>query len=248
MVENSITAFGSSAHSLRAADGVGEEGKTSTFFSALVLFASVAYLKIGRQLLLQSHPEIFDILVLVSLGLAGVFSVGCMLHMLLIGEPSLKAFRNLVISEADHLCDMTDRSLLQLAKFENRRKEAQGGVLTPTAIQLLDVSRQVTAAMQSRANFVDELICKSTAHSVTKAHELLHAPLHVENNSSTSLITTDPIPPLEADQLVGYLSRWFGHIDSELSKMEAVAARKKNMAAMPISHWDTARPQIAYSA
>jgi hypothetical protein len=226
---------------------IGEEGKASTFFSIFLLLASIAYLKIGRELVLQSHPEILDVLILLSLAIAGTFSVGCMLHMLLIGEPSLKNFRNQVISEADKLCDMTDRSLLQLAKFENRRKDAKGGVLTPTAIQLLDVSRQVTTAMQSRANYVDELICKSTAHSVTKAHELLHAPLHVENDSSTALITTDPIPPLDAEQLVAYLSRWFGHIDAELCKMEAVLLRKKN-ASIPQNHWEAARPQIAYSA
>ncbi len=194
-----------------------EVGSINTVSMLLCIIAIAAYLKGGKEALEAQVPAFYHILLLILLGVVTIFTVGCELHVLLLGEKSARQIRRELSRQLKRLARFTKSSRERINAIEGRA-EYTAGLLRPNAYENMSHLKQLLTGLERRITKVHGLIQSNKKQDVYEAASLIGAELSPFESCTDSLIDSRPLPPLEADQ-------WIPTVEQLLSSLEFEAVR-----------------------
>ena len=183
----------------------------------LCIVAIVAYLKGGKAALEGHVPPMFHILLLTILGVVTVFTMGCELHVLLLGEKSAGQIRRELNRQLKRLARFVKSSRQRVEEIEERA-EFSAGLLRPIAYDNMAHVKQVLDGLERRITTVHGLVNSKKKQDVYEAATIIGAKLAPFESCTDSLIDARPMPPIEADQ-------WIPTVEQLLSAVEFEAVR-----------------------
>jgi len=195
------------------------DNETGGFNSIFMLFCIIAigsYLKGGRALLEQLNPA-YHLGIVAVIGVVTIFTLGCQLHVLLLGEKSPGQIRRELDRQSRKLANFIKLSRDRIAEIE-QKVEFSAGLLRPIAYDNITHSRQLLDGLERRVRQVHSLTTSKKQRNIYEAAALMGAPLSPFDNCMDSLIDARPLPPLESDQ-------WIPTVEQLLSSIEFEAAR-----------------------
>ena len=196
---------------------IADESGRATVWAVLLSFsATVYYLKEGNKLLV-GYPDYVGSLVLMTLGIICVFSAGCFVHMLFIGEQSKGAMRDDLREFAEEVRKLYVNSLKRLRYIETEMGRNRCA-LSSRGIDCLGVSRRIINALGKRSAELDALLSSGNAYDLMDAHALSGNKLVIAENSIEALIDAASIPPLAPYEWAPTLERLFEEVDVEMRK------------------------------
>ncbi|MCB0324684.1 MAG: hypothetical protein KDD69_13975 [Bdellovibrionales bacterium] len=197
-----------------------EAGKGTVWAMLLCIAAITAYLK-GGQIWLTAHLSPFHhILLLLTVGVITLFTVGCALHMVLVGDKSRRELRKDLKRQIDELYSFVAESQTRIQELETRTMR-HAGVIRPRGINSLGAARRIVAAIRRRADEVNALLSTRNKYDLIDAHELLCQELDVTENAVDSLIGADPIPTLRPEEWLPTVSSLCEQVDAEIERVAA---------------------------
>jgi hypothetical protein len=173
----------------------------------------------GEQLLgPHSHPVIYYALLSI-LSLITIFSVGCAIHTRILGGGSyyprhiskeaktqLQAYKRLIRDSSAKIDELTP-----LMAHHN-------GIIDRRGVDCLSVAKKIVNSLEKRLNAVESLIARNNKQDLLEAYELMDHPLLLTGNCYNTLIDSDPIPPIDPEDIAPTLGRLFQTIHAELRR------------------------------
>ena len=111
-----------------------DRGSTTAVVSFVVTAAMVAYLKVGRPLVLEIYGPMYDSAALGILGIISFFTICGVSHVLFFSQHKDHAIRSEVKSRAERLRHITVKAQKNLAHLEERLAGIDNGVLPPDSV------------------------------------------------------------------------------------------------------------------
>lgn len=194
-----------------------ESGAGTTWAMLLCTLAVFCYIRFGRAYLLLHLSPLYDSLATVTLVLVSLFTAGCALHMMCIGEVSNRHLRDHVGKSAEKLEQLAElvRSELQLRE---QRVCLHNGSLGSIAIRALSTTKRLSHALDVRSEEVRRLLSNSSKARLAAAYELLESPLETDSNCYTQLIVGEPIEPISREELLPRIRELFQDIDTSFAR------------------------------
>ncbi len=190
-----------------------ESGRGTTLAMLCCTIALFCYIKFGRAYVLIYLAPVFDIVTSATLILISLFTLGCTLHMMLIGEVSNKAFNDLLEKNSDSLIELANLVQSEL-ELRERNICMHNGSLGGLAIRSLSALKRISFALNTKVETLRGLLAVGNSRSLTAAFELLEASLETESDCYTQLILGDPIAPIEQRELKDTIRALFRDVDS----------------------------------
>ncbi len=200
-----------------------ESGKGTVLAMLICIGAITAYLKVGQIWIEANLPEFYGGLVVQMLAVITVFTLGCALHMLFIGDKSgreLKKDLKKQISELYHFVSDVEKRISDLESTTM----THAGAIRPNGITSLTTARRIARAIARRADDVSTLLTSRNKYNLIDAHELLSKPLRVTENAMDALIGADPIPALEPEEWFQTVEALCDQTDEEIERVAVAAA------------------------
>ena len=194
-----------------------ELGSINTLSMLLCIVAIAAYLKGGKAALEAQVPPLFHILLVVILGVVTLFTVGCELHVILLGEKSAGQIRRELNRQLKRLARFVKSSRQRVDAIEERAEFA-AGLLRPIAYENVTHVKQILNGLERRITTVHGKVNSKRKSEVYEAATLLGETLAPFESCTDSLIDARPIPPIEADD-------WIPTVEQLLSAVEFEAVR-----------------------
>lgn len=194
----------------KAWDLAEEDGKGTVLAMLLCIGAITAYLKVGRLWLDANIPHFYGNIILLMLAVVTLFTLGCALHMIFIGDKSGRELRKDLKRQTSELYEFVRASEERIEELESNTVH-YAGVIRPSGITSLSTARRIVSAIARRADEVNKLVASKNKYNLIDAHDLLNRPLRVGENAMDSLIGADPIPPLDPEV-------WFQTVDELCEK------------------------------
>lgn len=195
-----------------------ESGKAISW--AILLCAAVAgtYLNGGREYLEANLPPFYHMMVLMGGAFVCIASLGCGIHLLLLGGKSDRELRKTIRTQND--------TLLQLVRESDaliRGMETDLGRCTlkmsARGLDCLAMARRINKALDRRTQEIEELLGTRDSIDLIDAEELSRKKLIIADNAMDSLVGSDPVPPLAPEEWVPSMKRLFAEIEAEKKKI-----------------------------
>lgn len=176
------------------------------------------YLKYGKAYLDSNLAPFYHNLIVLTLAMATVFTVGCVLHMIFIGDRSARELRS-------ELRKKNEAAAVFIAYAQKRICELHPEVLRhvshirPRSMENISQARRIIHALNQRTEEIRALLASNDKIDIIDAHELLGQPLIIVENCVNSLIGAEPLPPIEADQVISTVEQMFEEIEADLKRI-----------------------------
>lgn len=105
-----------------------------------------------------------------------------------------------IIAQADRLAGLIAVNLRRIDEIEKEMLRQVGSV-SADGMRRLHTSKRIVSALEQRLDSVRELLTKGGEHDLRAAKSLLDSRLVVADNPMTTLITADPLPPIQSHDL-----------------------------------------------
>ena len=197
-----------------------EQGKATTWAMLICVAAIAAYIKFGREFFNSTLAPIYHTLIVATLAVLALFTLGCVVNMILVGDKSYRQLRKDLKSQVSDL-----RAFLIEAQTRTAELDALASryahTLRPSSRENLNQAKRITSALAVRAEEVMQFIDSGRKVDIIDAFELLNSDLSVIENCMDSLIGSNPIPALSPDV---WLPTIRNLLDSVVVDLERVAA------------------------
>ena len=203
-----------------------ESGKATTLAMFLCIGAVLFYLRVGRAYFIVALGPIYDYTMLSILILTSLFAIGCVIHMLVLGEVSFREFRAKVQAEVAR----AERFAIEVAKeleIHERQCCMHNGSLSTVTIRALSTARRVSSALTERTRVLKQLIERHDQSAVCRAYSMLREPLRTDGDCCHQLIVGDPLPPIDEDELIPLLQALFCDIEHGLIHKNPVGVQNQ---------------------
>lgn len=204
-----------------------ESGSINTLSMLLCIVAIGAYLKGGQAALEQYLPPFLHLLLLIILGIITMFTIGCEVHVLLLGEKSAGQLRRELNRQTKRLRRFIKSSRDRISAVE-QRTEFAAGLLRPAAYENLSHAKQVVNGLDRRVQKVRSMLETKKRRKIYEAAELMGATLSPFESCTDSLIDARPLPPLDSDQ-------WIPTVEQLLSAVEFESVRAMSKRASKVA-------------
>jgi hypothetical protein len=196
----------------------GEEGKTTIWAMLISLVMIVGYIFVGQDFLLEHASPTLHALAVIIVAVVTIFSLGCGLHMALVGDRSDREIRRDIKNRVLELSDFVDFSRERITQFEGQAKFHMHAI-RPIGLECLAQARRITNAIAERIAETNTLIHSSKTVDLIEADELMGKELILNSNSVNALIGTAPIPPIPKEEWIPTVSRLLDKVDIEIEKV-----------------------------
>ena len=105
-----------------------------------------------------------------------------------------------VIAQADRLAGLIAVNQRRIEEIEKEMLR-QVGTVSAEGMRRLHATKRIVAALEQRLDDVRELLTKGGSADLTAAKTLIESKLVVADNPMTTLITADPLPPIQSHDL-----------------------------------------------
>jgi hypothetical protein len=197
-----------------------ETGKGTVLAMLFCIAVIGAYIKVGRVWLDANVPPFYATILLLMIGVITLFTLGCALHMIFIGDKSGRELRRDLKKQTDQLYSFVAESEKKIHSLEAETIQ-HAGYIRPSGITSLNSARRIVAAIGRRADEVNKLLASRSKYDLIDAHELLNQPLRIVENAMDSLIGSDPIPPLDPADWFQTVEGLCENIGAELQRVAA---------------------------
>lgn len=202
-------------------DLLNEAGQTTLALLACLSVLFV-YLLRGREIFLEKFPAAYDTLTILVLITISCFTIGCTIHMIVIGAPSKRQLKKRVVRKASDMKLMKDEAFSQLEELE----QCFGGfpeLLSWSGLESLKTAQRILRALSRRCHEVEQLIKTNTVYSLAQAYELLKRPLVVNDNCVDHVLSSSPINALGIEHLELTLAELIQDVHRALSDADSYA-------------------------
>ena len=200
-----------------------EKGSGTVLCMICSLFLVVAYVFYGHDFLTFNSSPIVHGISAIILGIFTIFSLGCGLHMLVVGDRSNKQIRKDIRSQLIELGSFIDFANEKIQKLDDQVRFHAGGI-RPIGRECLGQSKRILEALAERIREVNNLLNSKNSLDLIEADELIQEDLVLNANTVNSLIGTEPIPPIAPEQWIPTVNRLLDKVNLELDKAIAKIA------------------------
>ncbi len=194
-----------------------ELGAGTTWAMLICTLGLFFYIRVGRAYFLLHFTPLYDSLATVTLILISLFTAGCSLHMMFIGEVSDRGLREHVRERAKKLEELAELVRTELALRE-QRVCLHNGSLGSIAIRALSTTKRLSRALDLKVEQLHGMLSKPSGQRLAAAFELLESPLETDSDCYTQLIVGDPIAPIPRDELLPTIRELFRDIDTSFAR------------------------------
>lgn len=194
-----------------------ESGKAISWAILLCAAVAGAYLNGGKEYLEQHLPPFYNMMVLMGLGFVCIASLGCGLHLLVLGGQSDRELRRTMREQNDALLQLVRESDALIRGMETDLGRCSLK-LSARGLDCLAMARRIVRALDRRTSEIQELLSSDNGIDLIDAEELSRKKLIIGESAMDSLISSDPVPPLAPEEWVPSLKRIFGEIENERKK------------------------------
>jgi hypothetical protein len=198
---------------------IGEAGKGTTWAMVFCLGVIAAYLKYGKNYLDANINPFYHNLLVLTLAVVTVFTVGCVLHMIFIGDKSDRELCRDLRRQNDELFKFIAGSQTRLCELQSAALRCSG-LIRPHNLENINQLRRIINALHQRCIHIRGLLSSRDKIDLIDAHELLSEPLTVIEDCMSSLIGSNPIPPISADEVVSTIETLTHEIETDLRRIE----------------------------
>lgn len=181
-------------------DGQREAGRALPWPIVLCLLLSSGYLVFFKDYVEHNAPELFGTLIILCLGIANVFALGCSLQLLFMGTESSSYVKRALRKQTDELAAVITEAQGCLQGFESDLAKTRIN-LSARGIDTLALLRRVTQALEIRIQEIRTLLRNGSRIALIDADELFRRKLTLDDNAINAIISGDgglpPIPPEE---------------------------------------------------
>jgi len=197
-----------------------EKGAGTLWAMLFCLAAVFAYLKGGQAFLTEHLDPIYHVVVVISIAVAALFTIGCTLHLMAKGDRSTRRLRLETKKETNELEEFVvlARGRIDALKSEASQRHA---TFRPHGRISLEMAERIINAIDRRAHELNLLLNSRNKFDIIDAHELLTAKLEIVENCVDSLIGGDPIKPLDRTEWFGIVDKLVSEVDVELERAAA---------------------------
>jgi hypothetical protein len=200
-----------------------ESGKGTVWAMLFSLALIFAYLSHGQAFLSEHTAPIIHGLFLIVLAIITVFSLGCGLHMALVGDRSDKEIRTNLRNQLIELSDYLEFAGERIKQYENQSRFYITQI-RPIGIDCLRQARRVLQAIGHRIDETNALLQSNKAIDLVEADELMNKDLILSDNCMNSLIGTNPLPPIAPEEWIPTVNRLLNKADLEIRRASNQAA------------------------
>ena len=196
------------------------QGELGSFNSLCMLFCILCigfYLKGGRDIIASHYPTNIHYLIVAGIIVVSIFSIGCQLHIILLGEKTPRQLRRELGRQTKKLASLICYARERLSRIE-QSAEYCSGLMRPIAYENAGHLRQLLNGLERRVLLVNDLVKTKKKRKIYEAAELMGSPLSTFENCTDSIIDTRPLPPMHTEQ-------WMPTIEQLLSSLEFEAQR-----------------------
>jgi hypothetical protein len=198
---------------------LGEAGKGTTWAMVFCLGIIAAYLNYGKSYLdANINPFYHDLLVL-TLAVVTVFTVGCVLHMIFIGDKSDRELRRDLRRQNDEVFKFIASSQTRLCELQSAALRCSG-LIRPHNLENINQLRRIISALHQRCIHIRDLLVSKDKIDLIDAHELLSEPLTIIEDCISSLIGSNPIAPIPSDEVVSTIETLTHEVETDLRRIE----------------------------
>ncbi len=195
-------------------------GRGTTWALFFCLAATIWYLKIGQPFFAEHLAPIHHTLVLITLGIIVLFTIGCCLQMILMGDKTNGQLRRDLRRQVQELEAFVNDSTKQIREYEALALQ-NVRCIRPGCLNAIGNNRRIISALQKRALDIRTLLASRNQIDLIDAYELLNQNLEVVENCVDTLIGADPIPPIEPNKWLATVEALFKQIDGDLQRIAA---------------------------
>ncbi len=193
---------------------------SGTTWAMLLCFALIGfYLTHGKQYLNTSVHPFYHILIVSTLAIITIFTLGCVLHMLLIGDKPIDELAHELQQQNNDLLDYATHTHYRLKELERAVKQ-NIALIRPRSAESLSQLRRIITALAQRTETVKQLLLTDNNINIISAHELLTSDLVISEHCLHSLIPDSPLAPIKADQLLASIESMIHEIETDLRRVE----------------------------
>ena len=194
-----------------------ESGKAISW--AILLSATIygSYVYGGKEYLDTHLTPFFHMITLMGAVCICVASLGCGLHLWLLGGKSNTELRKTLIAQHNALVAAIKESDTSIHGMETELGRC-AIKLSARGLDCLALGRRILRSLDRRATEIGELLRSGSAVDLIDADELCRKNLIVTSSAMDSLIGSDQIPPLAPEEWIPSLKRIFTEIEAERKK------------------------------
>ncbi len=194
-----------------------ESGKAISWAILLSAGCAAAYFYGGEQYLEAHVTPFYQMVIVMSASLICLASLGCGIHLLLLGGASNGQVRREITSQNNALLQLVRESHTQIATLESDLGRC-ALKLSARGLDCLSIARRVVRALEHRSEEIHDLLRSGSSVDLIDAEELSRKKLIISENAMDSLIGADPVPPLAPEEWAPSLKKLFSEIEGELKK------------------------------
>lgn len=222
MSKNDRYLIGKSPGADQKPESFGEVG-SATLWAMLFCTASlIAYLKIGRAFLDTHVPPFYHLLIVLTLAIVTIFTLGCSIHMIFMGDKSTRYLRRDLLKQTEELARFVIQSKKRIRDYEAEALR-QAGNIRPHCLDCIGQARRIVNALGRRGDEVRKLLATRNKLDLIDAHGLLRKELVITENCMDSLIGMDPLPAVPADEWFSTVENLCEQIDMGFKRLKAAA-------------------------
>lgn len=200
-----------------------EAGKITVIAMLICLASIIGYLKVGRFVLPEALTAQQHTVLLLIIFTTTLFTIGCVLHVIFLGEKSPRQLRKELKKQLKFLQEFLVRSKDRIEAVENQ-VSYRTGLLRPAAYDNLSNLRQIMSALERRTKEVDFLLATKRKPMLYRAAELIGADLRSVENCFEQLIDSKPLPAITSDN-------WIPTVEHLLAALEDESRRARSLRA-----------------
>jgi len=196
---------------------IDERGSGTVSAMILSLMLVLTYVFYGNAFLTENTNTTVHGILAIVLGLFTIFSLGCGLHMMIVGDRSDSQIRKDLRAQLIELGSFIDFVNEKIADLDDKVR-FHSGAIRPIGRECLSQSKTISEALAQRIREVNTLINSNNALDLIEADELIQQDLTLNTNSLNSLIGTAPIPPIAPEEWIPTVNRLLDKVVVELDK------------------------------
>ena len=182
------------------------------------------FVRMGNQLVTRffgenANPAIYYG-ALAILSVMALFSLGCALHLKLLGNKSSKVIYRELDQRVRRYESLVNETRDQMAVYEEIMIRRPGST-TRRSVDCLGYARKVVQALDRRMTEVRELMSTRTELDLIDAYDIFRRKLTVNESSLNSLIDADPVPALDPMDWEPTIRRLIAQIDNDMKSLAA---------------------------
>ena len=160
--------------------------------------------------------------ILLTFAIITLFTFGCALHMIFVGDRSARELRRDIQKQIALLTSFVVSETRRLQKLEGELLP-HTALIRPRTFDSLNQARRILAAIARRINEINRLLATKNEYDLMDAHEILNRRLVVTENALESLIGAEPLPPLEREAWIGTIEAMCHAIEADLLHVRLAA-------------------------